>query len=140
MALGIWNILYFMRKCSWTCRFVIEFPLVPDDICISNSFLITLLGKVPYIFLYKISVEQIVLNVQLFFSDWKASWRPLLLFIYIYIYIWRKLQYGSNLRNFNSFSNSDLEIEWVGNTVFQCTAAYIMYVQHMLRSFSKHLH
>lgn len=134
MALGIRNSLCFMRKCSWSWRLVMEFPLVSDHICISNSFLVNLLGKVQYIFLCGISIKQIVLNVT-GFRNWKALCSPLLLSLSLYI--WRKLQYGSNL---GSFSSSDLEIERVGNTIFQCTAAYIMYVQHMLRSFSKHLH
>lgn len=135
MALGILNILSFMRKCSWSWRLVMEFPLVSDHICISNSFLVNSSGKVQYIFLCGISIKPFVLNVT-GFSNRKALWSPLLLSIYM----WRKLQYGSNLGNFNSFSSSDLEIEQVGNTIFQCTAAYVMYVQYMLRSFSKHLH
>lgn len=125
----------FMRKFSWSWRLAIEFPLVSDHICISNSFPVNSSGKVLYIFLWLISIKQIVLNVT-GFSNWKASCSPLL----SSICIWRKIQYGSNLGNFNSFSSSDLEIERIGNTIFQCTAAYIMYVQHMLRSFSKHLH
>lgn len=91
-----------------------------------------------YLHFHGIPIKEICPKCQIadFSSDWKVSWGLLLLFTCI----WRKLQSVSNLRNFNSFSSSDLEIEWVSNTIFQCSAAYIMYVRHMLRSFSKHLH
>lgn len=41
---------------------------------------------------------------------------------------------------FQPLSSSDLEMECVESTVFQFTAAYIIYVQHMLRGLVQNIY
>lgn len=93
--------------------------------------------KVTWVFIVFLS-KKFILSVKLliFPTDWKVSWRLALLFTCI----WWKLQTVSNLRNFNSLSHSDLEIEWASWARLQCSTACVMYVRYRLRPFSKHLH